>query len=256
MIHIKNEKEIAIMVKAGKILADVLATVIAAAKPGITELELDAMAEKMIRERGGEPGFQKVPGYKHTICAATNDVVVHGIPTTYVLKEGDVICVDCGVFLEGFHTDMAETVRVTSKKTDKQDDINTFLAVGKKALIEAIAAAKPGNRVGHIAKTIQDIVEKEAGYSIIRTLVGHGVGKQLHEEPEVPGFLRGKIEKTPLLKEGMTIAIEVIYAIGGKDVVYANDDGWTIATADGSVSAVFERTVLITKNGSRVLTSV
>jgi methionyl aminopeptidase len=264
MIDIKTPEQIESMKKGGKILSDVLWEVMKAAKPGVSELELDSVAEKLIRERGGEPGFMKVPGYRHTICACTNDVVVHGIPSDYRLQEGDVICVDCGVYLEGFHTDMAETVIVgghpatgsgrNETRDTKHEEKVRFLAIGKKALEAGIKEAKAGQRVGHISKAIQDIVEKEGGYSIVRTLIGHGVGRNLHEEPEVPGFLQGSLEETSLLQEGMTIAIEVIYNLGGKKVVYKGSDDWTIVSADGSLSSVFERSVAITKNDPILLT--
>jgi methionyl aminopeptidase len=252
MIHIKNKEEIAIMQKAGHILADVLFAVVKEAKPGVSELDLDAMAERMIRERGGEEAFKHVPGWKYTICSATNDVVVHGIPTDRKLKEGDIAGIDCGVYLDGWNTDMAQTVYVGDKgKAPKE--ILKFLETGEKALWAGIEQVKPGNRVGHISKAIQEIVEG-AGYSVVRDLIGHGVGRELHEEPEVPGYLIGSIEKTPLLKEGMTIAVEVIYNMGKKDVVYANRDGWTIKTKDGSLAGLFERSVVVTKDGVRVLT--
>jgi methionyl aminopeptidase len=148
---------------------------------------------------------------------------------------------------------MAETILIPGDDEDGNKKKEHFLETGKRALREAINSAKSGKRVGHISKTIQDIVEKE-GYSVVRSLVGHGVGKELHEPPEVPGYLAGKIEKTPLLKTGMTVAIEVIYNMGGPDIAYANEDGWTIKSSDGSLSAVFERTVLITKDGCEVLT--
>lgn len=254
MIHIKSEKEIEIMKHGGHILADVLFEVVKHAKPGVTELELDKMAEELIVKKGGEPGFKKVEGYKHTICISTNDNVVHGIPTKYALKEGDVVGIDCGVFYEGFHTDMAETVLVGNPHTQEGDLARKFLEVGKHALEEAIKQAKPGNRIGEISKTIQTIVEKQNGYSIVRSLVGHGVGKELHEEPEVPGFLYGKIEKTPKLLENMTIAVEIIYNMGSNEVVYANTDGWTIKTRDGSISGVFERSIYISKHGPVLLT--
>lgn len=252
MINIKTKEEIEIMKKGGKILAEVLFEVLDSAKPGVSEIELDKLAEELILKKGGEPGFKKVSGYNHTICMATNDVVVHGLPTAYKLKEGDVIGIDCGVFYKGFHTDMSESLRVKKLKSDKVD---IFLNTGKKALEEAIKVAKIGNRVGHISKVIQDIVEKEGGYSVVRSLVGHGVGRELHEEPEIPGFLSSKIDKTPELLEGMTIAIEVIYNLGKKDVIYANDDGWTIKTKDHSLSGLYERTVVITKEGPFVLTA-
>lgn len=255
MINIKTPEEIEIMLVGGKILADVLFEVLKHAKVGVSELELDQLAEKLILERGGEPGFKKVEGYKHTICISTNDVVVHGIPTGYKLKVGDVVGIDCGVYYKGFHTDMAQTVRVKSEKLKIQNsgEIDKFLEIGEKAMWEGIKAAKLGNRVGDVSKAIQDIVEGQ-GYSVVRSLIGHGVGRELHEDPEVPGFLDGSIMKTPLLKIGMTIAVEVIYNMGKSDVVYSNRDGWTIKSKDGSLSGLFERTIVIAKNGSLVLT--
>jgi len=259
MIHIKTPQEVEIMATGGKMLSETLHTVMNSAKPGVSEIELDALAEKLIKEKGGEPGFMKVQGYKHTVCMSTNDVVVHGIPTAYVLQEGDVVGIDCGVFYKGFHTDMSESKIIgckqdtSDKKQVDREQKELFLATGKRALEEAIKVALIGNHVGDISRTIQTIVEG-AGYSIVRGLVGHGVGKQLHEAPEVPGFLSGSIVKTPLLKEGMVIAIEIIYNMGGKDVVYGNQDGWTIHTADGSLAGLFERTVAITKNGPWILT--
>ncbi len=257
MIHIKNKEQIKIMQHGGQILSEVLYKVMDSIKPGVTELELDTLAEKLIRERGGEPGFKRVQGYHHTICMSTNDVVVHGIPGPYVLREGDIVGVDCGVYYKGFHTDMAETRRVSvvsSQKSEvRSDKVNKFLEVGKKALEVGIAQAVIGNRIGHISKAIQDIVEKENGYSVVRSLIGHGVGRDLHEEPEVPGYLVGEIERTPVLKEGMTIAIEVIYNMGSKEVML-DRDGWTIRSADGSLAGLFERTVAITKGRPLMIT--
>ena len=266
MINIKTPEEIKIMARGGGILAETLSEVLKNIKPGVSELELDGLAERLIREKGGEPGFKRVPGYKHTICVSTNDVVVHGIPTAYRFKEGDVAGIDCGVFYKGFHTDAAQTVRVQelkfppsprlrrAGKTQNSDEVDRFLTAGKKALDEAIKKASLGNRVGDISKTIQDIVEGE-GYSVVRSLVGHGVGRELHEEPEVPGYLNRNIKNTPLLKENMVIAVEVIYNMGESDVSYDNSDGWTISTKDKSLSGLFERTVAVSKNGPRVLTN-
>lgn len=257
MINIKSEKELEIMKHGGHILSEVLGQVMDSIKSGVTEIELDLLAEKLIRERGGEPGFKRVEGYHHTICMSTNDAVVHGIPGNYVFKEGDVVGVDCGVFYEGFHTDMAETRRVAEIKVQgskiKDDETDKFLEIGKSALDAGIKMAVLGNRVGHISKAIQDIVEKESGYSIVRSLIGHGVGRELHEEPEVPGYLIGKVEKTRLLKVGMTIAVEVIYNMGGKEV-FMDHDGWTIRTKDGSLAGLFERSIAITKEGPLMLT--
>lgn len=250
MIYRKTPEEIKLMHHGGHILATVLGEVMAAVKPGVTELDLDRLAERRIRELGGEPGFMKVEGYKHTICMSTNDVVVHGIPTDYAFKEGDVVGVDCGVFYKGWHTDMSDST-IVGKGTDVT---KKFLAVGKTALDRAIEQAVIGNNVGHISKMIQDIVEKENGYSVVRSLIGHGVGRDLHEEPEVPGYLHGKVEKTPKLKEGMTIAVEVIYNLGSHDVVL-DQDHWTIRTADGKIAGLYERTIAITKDGPLMLTA-
>lgn len=256
MINIKSSQEIKLMKQGGRILAEVLFEVIRQIKPGVSELELDALAEKLIIKKGGEPGFKKVKGYHHSICVSVNDVVVHGIPTTYGFKENDIVGVDCGVFYKGFHTDMAETVRVSGSQSTikKTDEVQKFLNTGKKALKAGIEQAKVGNRVGHISKAIQDIVEKENGYSIVRSLVGHGVGRSLHEEPEIPGFLQGKISKTPEIIPGMTIAVEVIYNQGKRDVRLSNDR-WTIKTEDNSISGLFERSILIAKNGPELLTT-
>jgi len=254
MIKFKTEKEIEIMRQGGKILAEVLEELIANVKAGISEIELDQMAEKLILAKGGEPGFKKVEGYKHTICISTNDVVVHGIPTDYVLKEGDKVGIDCGVYYQGFHTDMAQTTRIKDKGLmTKNDEVDKFLQTGEKAMWEGIQAARLGNRIGDISKTIQEIVEGQ-GYSVVKSLIGHGVGRELHEDPEVPGYLDCSILKTPLLKEGMTIAVEVIYNMGKSDVVYSGSDGWTIKSKDGSLSGLFERSIAITKQGTEVLT--
>lgn len=256
MIDLKASSEIEEMREGGKILADVLFKVLEHAKVGTSELELDKLAEELILKAGGEPGFKKVANYHHTICVSTNNVVVHGVPTNYKFKEGDVVGVDCGVYFKGLHTDMAQTIRVESSKLkveNNKDEVDRFLETGRKALEKGIEQAKAGNRVGHISKAIQDTVEGK-GYSIVRSLVGHGVGKKLHEDPEVPGFLNVPIQRTPLLKEGMTIAIEVIYNMGKRDVVYANNDGWTIKTKDNSLAGLFERTIAITHEGSIVLT--
>jgi len=252
MIHYKTPKEIAIMQHGGHILATVLGEVMDAVAPGVTELQLDQLAEKRIRALGGEPGFMKVHGYHHSTCLSTNDVVVHGIPTDYAFKVGDVVGVDCGVYYKGFHTDMSDSKRVKGKGS-KEDAVDKFLAVGKFAIDEAIKQAVIGNRVGHISQTIQRIVEKEAGYSVVRSLIGHGVGKELHEAPEVPGYLVGSLNRTPLLKEGMTIAVEVIYNMGTREVML-DQDKWTIRTQDGKMAGLYEQTIAITNDGPLLLT--
>lgn len=266
MIKIKNTQEIEIMHIGGKILSETMRELIDFIKPGVSEKELDKLAEALIVQKGGEPGFKKVDSYDYTLCVSTNDQVVHGLPTDYIFKENDVVGIDCGVFYKGFFTDMSKTLRVLSQKSNfppgtrfvesgknQKDEIDRFLDTGKKALKEAIKVARPGNRVGHISKIIQDTVEG-AGYSVVRSLVGHGVGKKLHEEPEVPGFLYGTIDSSPVLKTGMTLAIEVIYNMGKHDILRSKNDNWTIITKDRSISATFEKTIAITKNGPLVLT--
>lgn len=250
MIVIKTPAEIEIMRKGGRILSETMKILLSAANEGVTELELDDLAEKTIRDLGGEPGFKKVEGYFNTICTAVNDVSVHGIPSRYKLKSGDVLGIDCGVYYDGFHTDMSETKVIGGAKDSK---INEFIKVGKEALKAGIEQAKVGNHIGNISKAIQDIVETKNGYSVVRTLVGHGVGKDLHEDPEVPGYLYGDIQETPLLKEGMTIAIEVIYNMG-KSELKIDKDGWSLRTKDGSIAGLFERSIALTPKGSLILT--
>lgn len=251
-IHLKTPQEVATMAKGGKILSEAVWGVLEHVKPGVSELELDRLAEKYIVQKGGEPGFKKVRGYHHTICASTNDVIVHGIPTIYQLRPGDIFGIDCGVYYDGFHTDMSESIIVPGGKPNPK--VEQFLAVGKKALEEALKQAKPGNHIGDISQAIQQIVEKDGGYSVTRELIGHGVGKKLHEDPPVPGYLTRRIEKTPLLVPGMVIAVEVIYNMGGREIVFAGTDDWTIKTKDGSLSGLFERTIAVTDTGHKILT--
>ena len=251
MVDIKTQEEIEIMKHGGKILSDVLWEVLDSVKPGVSELDVERLADRLITEKGGEAAFKRVKGYKHATCISTNNVVVHGIPSDYKFKDGDILGVDCGVFYKGFNTDMSHSIIVGKKKDPA---VVKFLETGERALNEAIKQAVIGNRIGHISITIQDIVEKDGGYGVVRALIGHGVGKELHEEPEVPGYLAKKIEKTALLKEGMTIAVEVIYNMGGHEVSYLSDDDWTISSSDGSLSGLFERTIAITKDGPLILT--
>lgn len=246
MIDIKTREEIGAMREGGRILAEVLSELLKNIKPGVSEIELDQLADRLIKEKNAEPAFKRVKGYKNTICVSTNDVVVHGIPTNYKFKEGDVVGIDCGVYYKGFNTDMAETIQIKNEK------IKMFLEVGRRALKAAIDQARIDNRVGHISKTIQEIVEG-AGYSIVRSLVGHGVGRKLHEEPEVPGFVADAVNNTPILRSGMTLALEVICNMGKYEVTL-DPDGWTIRTKDGSLAALFEKTIAITEAGPVVLT--
>lgn len=234
------------MTEGGKILHEIKLALIAAVKPGVTGLDLENLAMKLIKQAGAEASFAKVPGYKWATCININDVVVHGIPNITKFKDGDCVGIDVGLFYKGFHTDTSTSVMVGNHTSN-------FLNIGKKALKLAIAQAKIGKRVADISKAMQTNVEK-AGYSAIRALTGHGIGKNLHEQPYIPCFEMGKYSDSPKLVEGMIIAIEIIYNAGTSDVVYKNDDGWTIATADGKISGLFEETVAITNDGPVILT--
>jgi methionyl aminopeptidase len=253
MIHLKTEKELEIMKKSGKILSDVMDTVLSQVKPGVSLKFLDDLAFSEIKKYGGKPSFHTVGGYKWTICACVNDVVVHGIPTDYVIAQNDVVGIDCGVLFEGFHSDSAWTLRAGDRKDATAKEIDTFLETGEKALEAGLSQVKKGNRIGDISAAVQKIIEGK-GYSIVKNLIGHGVGKELHEDPEVPGFLRGNRAQTPLLEPGLTIAVEVIYNLGNDEVVYKGNDGWTIATKDGTISGLFEATVALGDHGSFLLT--
>jgi len=246
------------MHEGGRKLGRILEHVTEHATCGISLLALERLADDLIRKEGGQASFKTVKGYKWATCLCVNEAVVHGIPVEYTLRDGDILTVDIGLLYQGLHTDTAWTIEVGHKEKhpnnpkscrEKQD----FLAVGQKALWHAISQATAGNRIGHISKAIQDTIE-QAGYNVVRTLVGHGVGKELHEEPQIPGILKGALESTPMLENGMTLAIEVIYAMGSGSIVYENDDGWTLSTRDRSISAVFEHTICISEDKPAILT--
>lgn len=259
MIQLKTPEELHIMQKGGVILSETLAKLLKEAHPGMKLSDLDKMAEDFIIARGGEPSFKKVKDYQWTICACVNDIVVHGIPTDYKLREGDILGLDCGVYYKGFHTDAARTVRVGNTKLKEEKDhskgITQFLDIGEKALIQALEQVREGNYIYDISQTIQKIIEN-SGFSIVKTLVGHGVGRNLHEDPEIPGYVKDERKKTPRIISGMALAVEVIYNMGTGDVVYRGDDGWTIVTRDGKISGLFESTVVVFPHGSLVLTPV
>ncbi len=256
MIDLKTDDQIKVMERSGKILHQILLRLLSEAKPGVSLRQIDKLAGILIKESGVKPSFPMVPGYKWNICACVNDVVVHGIPDDYILKNGDILGIDCGVYYGGFHTDHAWTVKIENRKLKKEnrdDDIDRFLQTGEETLKKAIQKVKHGNYIYDISKTIQDTIEA-AGYNIVRSLVGHGIGRNLHEEPEIPGFVKGRRENTQKMKVGMVLAIEVIYNLGSSDVIYKEDDGWTIAAKDGKISGLFEATVAITSHGALVLT--
>jgi methionyl aminopeptidase len=231
------------MRKSGEMSAKALKAVLEAVKSGVNLVELEKIVADTIEGLGGESSFKTVPGYHWYSCITVNNEVVHGIPRDIVLKKGDKVSIDLGALYQGWHTDTAWSVIVDEKPSK-------FLNVGEEAMWAGIKKAVAGNRVGDISEAIQKVIEG-SGYQVVRSLVGHGVGLELHEEPEVPGF--GRAGTGMVLLEGMTIAIEAIYTESTKDVVLA-DDGWTIVSSDGSLGGLFEMTVIIGKEKAEVIT--
>lgn len=253
MIHRKTLEELAVMREGGAKLASILAQLLEMSEPGVVLTAIDAKADELIAATGGTASFKTVKGYKWATCLCVNEVVVHGIPTGYALRDGDVLTIDIGLLYGGFHTDTAWTKIVGTDASADRKKKEQFLAVGQKALSEAIALARIGNHIGDISASNQRIIEG-GGFTIVKSLVGHGVGRELHEEPQVPNYLRGVGVNTYQFQGGETIAIEPIYVMGEGSVVYENNDGWTIATRDRSLAAVFEHSVAITPEGPIVLT--
>jgi methionyl aminopeptidase len=246
MIIRKSEQEIETMARAGAVVADTLSLLEERIQPGVTTRELDEVAEEFIRSRGGVPTFKGYKGYPAATCLSPNAMVVHGIPGKTTLENGDILSVDVGVTLDGFVADSAWTFPVGTISADAQRLLDTCRA----ALEAGIAEARVGNTVGDISQAVQSVTEA-GGFSVIRSLVGHGVGRSMHEEPQVPNFVSGS--KGPQLKEGMTIAIEPMITAGAAEV-YIHDDEWSISTADASLAAHFEHTVAVTADGPRILT--
>lgn len=247
MIIRKSPAEIETMARAGRVVAETIALLEERVQPGVTTAELDELAEDFIRSHGGEPTFKGYRGYPAATCLSPNDMVVHGIPGSVRVDEGDILSVDVGVTLDGFVADSAWTFPVGTISAETQ----RLLDVCQAALAAGIAEARPGNHVGDISRAVQTVTEA-AGFSVIRSLVGHGVGRSMHEDPQVPNFASG--HRGPELQEGMTIAIEPMITAGGPDV-YIHDDDWSISTVDGSLAAHFEHTVAVTAEGPRILTT-
>ncbi len=247
MVSTRNPQELELMRKSGKITAQVLKKVIEAVRPGITLNELDQMADDELTRLGASASFKTVPGYHFATCLNVNDEVVHGLPRNIQVQAGDVLKIDLGAMYKGWHTDTAWTVVVGGEATPEQ---SKFLAVGEEAMWKGIAQAREGRRVGDIGFAMQSVVEG-AGYSVVRSLVGHGIGRSGHEDPEIPGY--GKPDTGMKLKAGMTLAIEIIYNAGHWEV-HTKDDNWTIASDDGSISGLFEMTVIVGKKTPEVIT--
>lgn len=246
MIILKSKSEIAKMRVACRIVAEVLQEVAQAVRPGISTLELDALAERGIRSRGAVPAFKGYRGFPNSLCVAVNEQVVHGIPSKRRLKEGDIIGLDLGAIWDGYYGDSAVTVPVGRIAPA----IARLLTITREALYAGINEVKPGKHLSDISHAIQKHAETQ-GYNVVRTFVGHGIGTALHEEPQVPNF--GPPGRGPRLKAGMVLAIEPMVNIGDADVEIL-DDGWTVVTADGQWSAHFEHTVAVTEDGPDILT--
>jgi methionyl aminopeptidase len=246
MIIRKSKQEIEGMARAGTLVAETLALCAEHLEPGISMLELDRIAEEYIRAHGGVPTSKGYKGFPAALCVSPNSMVVHGIPDGYRAQEGDLISVDLGVTLDGLVADSAVTLPVGEITPEAQ----RLLDVCQEALAAGIEQARAGNRLSDISHAVQEVVE-EAGFSVVRSLVGHGVGRSYHEDPQIPNY--GPPGRGPLLQEGMTLAIEPMITAGGPDV-YVHDDDWSISSVDKSLAAHFEHTVAITADGPLVLT--
>jgi methionyl aminopeptidase len=242
----KSTAEIEQMERAGRVVVETLELLGEHVKAGVTTQELDELAERYIRSKGGTPTFKGYRGYPASVCTSPNDMVVHGIPGPYALKEGDILSVDVGVTLGGFVGDSAYTFAVGEIDEEAQRLLDTCQA----ALAAGIEQAQPGGRLSDIGHAVQSVTE-EAGFSVVRSLVGHGVGRRMHEDPQIPNF--GEPGRGPELQPGMTLAIEPMINAGGPGV-YLHDDEWSISTEDGLNSAHFEHTVAVTETGPRILT--
>ncbi len=247
-IHLKSPEEIELIRQSSILVSDTLAHVAAHVKPGVKTVYLDKIAEEFIRDNGAIPGFLNYGGFPATLCISPNDQVVHGIPNSYELKDGDIVSIDCGVLKNSYYGDSAYTFSVG----EVGDSVKKLMNVTKDCLSRAISQVRVGNRIGDIGAAVQLHAESN-GFAVVRDLVGHGLGRRLHEKPEVPNY--GRQGTGIKLQEGMVIAIEPMINAGNNHKVRFWDDGWTVTTVDGSLSAHYEHTVAVTKNGVEVLSS-
>ncbi|OGG08033.1 type I methionyl aminopeptidase [Candidatus Gottesmanbacteria bacterium RIFCSPHIGHO2_02_FULL_40_24] len=252
-IELKSDKEIKIMQEGGMILNNVMTKMLSSLKIGVSMLELDNLAETEITKSGADPSFKMVPGYKWTICACVNDIVVHGIPNSYKARPGDIIGIDCGVFYRGFHTDSSWSVYLKNPSEKNAKEKENFLQIGRQALNNSLDQVKEGNYIYDISEAIQNTVES-GGFNVVKSLIGHGIGRKLHEEPEIPCYVSRPRLETPEIVPGNVFAVEVIYNMGTSEVVIKRGDGWTIQTKDGKMSGLFEATVAISSHGIILLT--
>ena len=247
MVHYKTSEEIEIIKESAQILGKAHAEVGKLIKPGAKTSDMDQVAEEFIRDHGGEPSFLGYNGFPYTLCVSPNEQVVHGFPSDKELQEGDILSIDCGVYYKGFHSDSAYTYPVGEVSAEHKQ----LLKVTKESLYKGIEEVVVGKRIGDISYAIQNYVEGY-GYTVVRELVGHGLGKELHESPEVPNY--GRRGSGPKLKEGMVIAIEPMINLGKKEIVQEND-GWTIRTRDRAYSAHYEHTVGVVDGKAEILTT-
>lgn len=240
MIYIRSNEEIEIIRKSALMVSATLTEVAKFLRPGITTLSIDKMAEQFIRDNGGVPSFKNYHGFPFSLCISPNEVVVHGFPGDYILKDGDILSVDCGVYMNGYHGDSAYTFAIG----DVKPEVLQLLKVTKESLFRGVAQACDANRIGDISFAVENFTNGQHKYGVVRELVGHGVGRQLHEDPQIPNFgRRGDGKK---LRAGQVIAIEPMINMGVRDV-FTGKDGWTISTADGKPSAHFEHTTAVRK---------
>jgi len=245
VVRIRTQREIDLIATSCQIVADTLDMLTEHVKPGVCIIDLDERAEAFISNQGARPAFKGYMGFPATLCVSVDDEVVHGVPNDRVLEEGQIVGIDCGAEKDGYYGDHARTFAIGKVSDDKQK----LMDATRESLMRGIAAAKPGNYVSDIGHAIQSYVEK-FGYSVVRELVGHGIGSELHEEPQVPNY--GQPKQGYKLREGMCIAIEPMINLGVKEVK-TDSDGWTIRTADGEASAHFEHTIAITAKGPEIL---
>ena len=247
MLYFKTDEEVELLRKSNQMVSKTLAEIAAVIRPGITTLSLDTLAETYIRDNGGLPAFKGYNGFPSTLCTSVNEEVVHGIPSGYTLKEGDIISVDCGVILNGYYGDSAYTFAVG----EISDDVRKLLDYTKASLEDGVREAVAGNRIGDVSFAVQAKAES-GGFGVVRELVGHGIGKQLHEAPEVPNY--GRRGSGPVMEKGLVICIEPMINMGLKGTRQMSD-GWTIKTIDGKPSAHFEYAVAVDKGKADVLTT-